>query len=145
MEMKFKSSLQRRGPGAVRILNRTATVANGGLEYEADQRHAEILVKDMGIDEGSRGVTAPGSNSEVGQDVKGDESESKFRAIAARGNCLGQDRMDTQYAAKEISRFTSKPKEQDWRAAKRLARYLKDHWRVVLEHKYQELPKKVAT
>ena len=40
-----------------------------------------------------------------------------------------------QYAAKEISRFMSKPEEQDWRVAKRLARYLKDHKRVVLEYK----------
>ena len=49
-----------------------------------------------------------------------------------------------QYAAKGMSRFMSKPEEQDWRAAKRLARKLKDHWRVVLEYKYQELPKKVV-
>ncbi len=30
-------------------------VANGGLEYEADQRHTEISMKDMGMDDGSRG------------------------------------------------------------------------------------------
>ncbi len=52
--------------------------------------------------------------------------------------------MDMQYAAKEISRFTSKPEEQDWSAAKRLARYLKDHQRVALEYKRQLLPNKVV-
>ncbi len=52
--------------------------------------------------------------------------------------------MEMQFAAKEISRFMSKPEEQDWRAAKRLARYLEDHRRVVLEYKYQELPSKVV-
>ncbi len=52
--------------------------------------------------------------------------------------------MDMPYTAKEIARFMSKPEKQDWRAAKRLARYLKDHRRVVLECKYQELPKKVV-
>ncbi len=46
-------------------------MASGGLEYEADQRQAEILIKDMGIDEGSKGVITPGSNGEGGQDVKG--------------------------------------------------------------------------
>ena len=76
--------------------------------------------------------------------MKGDESESKFRAVAARGNYLGQDAMDMHYAAEEISRFMSKPEEQDWRAAKRLARHLKDHRRVLLEYKHQELPKKVV-
>jgi hypothetical protein len=37
----------------------------------------------------------------------------------------------------------SKPEEQDWMAAKRLPMYLKNRRRVVLEYKYQELPKKV--
>ncbi len=39
---KFKSRLQRRRLGSVRILSRIVTVASGGVEYEADQRHAEI-------------------------------------------------------------------------------------------------------
>ncbi len=69
-------------------------MASGGLEYEADQRHAEILMKDMGIDEGSKGVTTPGCNSEGGQEVNGDRSEIRFRAVATRGNYLGQDRVD---------------------------------------------------
>ncbi len=55
MEAKFKSRLQGGKPGAVRILNRIVTVAKDGLEYEADQRHAEILMRDVGIDEESRG------------------------------------------------------------------------------------------
>ena len=61
-----------------------------------------------------------------------------FRGIAARGNYLGEDRMDVQFDAKEVSRFTSKPEVQDWSSA-RLARYFKDNKRVVIEHKYQKL------
>ncbi len=72
MEVKLKERLETRRPGAVRILSRIVTVASGGLEYEADQRHPEILMKDMGIDEGSKGVATPGSNSEGGQDVRGE-------------------------------------------------------------------------
>ncbi len=75
MEVKFKSRLQRRRPGAV---------ASGGWEYEADQRHTDILMRDMGIDEGRKGVSTPGSNGEGGQDVKRDKNESRCRAIAAR-------------------------------------------------------------
>ncbi len=52
--------------------------------------------------------------------------------------------MDMRLAAKDISGFTSKPDDQYLRAAKHLARYLKDHRIVVLEYKYQELPKKVV-
>ncbi len=54
MEVKFETRLERKRPGAVRILSRIATVTSGGLDYEADQRHAKILMKDMGVDEGSR-------------------------------------------------------------------------------------------
>ena len=142
MEVKFKNRLERGRPGAVRILNRIVTVTDKGLEYEADQRHAEILIKDMGINEGSKGITTPGVVTSEGP--AGEEGEgSLLRAVAARVNYLGQDRMDMQFAAKEISRFMSKPEGQDWRAAKRLARYLKDQRRVVIEYKYQGMPKKV--
>ncbi len=77
-------------------------------------------------------------------EVKGDRGESRYRAVAAREHYLPQDRMDVQFAAKEISRFMFKPEEQDWRAAKRLARYLKDHRIVVMEYKYQDLPSNVV-
>ena len=70
--------------------------------------------------------------------------ESLFRVVAARGNYLGQDRMDMQFAAKEVSRFTSKPEEQDWSSAKRSARQLKDNKRVVIEYKFQRMPEKVV-
>ncbi len=62
--------------------------------------------------------------------------------MAARGNQLGKDRMDMQFAAKEISRFVSKPEEQGGKSAKRLARYLKDNKKIMIEHNFQRLPKK---
>ncbi len=69
--MNFKNRLERGRPGAVRILNRVATVTESVLEHEADQRHAEFLMRDMGIDKGSRGVVTPGtSTSEGGKVVK---------------------------------------------------------------------------
>ena len=106
-EVKFKGRLERGKPGAVGILNKIVTVTESGLEYEADQRHAEILMRDMGIDESSKGVVTPGvgvaEGGQTGEILVG--GESLFRAVAARGNYLGQDRMDMQFAAKEISRF----------------------------------------
>ena len=53
--MKLKGRLERGKPGAVRILSRIVTVTENGLEYEADQGHAKILMRDTGIDEGSKG------------------------------------------------------------------------------------------
>jgi hypothetical protein len=111
MEVKFKGRLERGKPGAVRILNRIVTVTENGLEYEAGQRHAEILMRHMGTDESSNGVVTPGASTaeggQTGEVLVGGESLS--RAVAARGNYLGKDRMDMQFAAEEISRFMSKP------------------------------------
>ncbi len=80
-------------------------------------------MRDMGPDEGGKGVVTPGvRTTEGGQVGEALVGESLLRAVAARGSYLGQDRMDTQFAAKEISRLTSKPKEQYGISAKRLAR-----------------------
>jgi len=65
MEVKFKGRLERGKPGAVRILNRIATVTESGLEHEADKRHAQILMRDMGMDESSKGVVTPGVSVET--------------------------------------------------------------------------------
>ncbi len=68
MEVKFEGRLERGKPGAVIILNRIVTVTENGLEYEADQRQADIWMRDMGSDKGRKGVATPGvSTSEGGQ------------------------------------------------------------------------------
>ncbi len=68
MEVKFKNRFEGGKPGAVRILIRIVTVTESGLDYEADQRHSDILIRDIGIDESSKGVVTPGvSTAEGGQ------------------------------------------------------------------------------
>ena len=52
--------------------------------------------------------------------------------------------MEMLFVAKEVSRFTSKPEEQDWSSARRVARYFKDNERVVIEYKFQRMPEKVV-
>ncbi len=79
------------------------------MEYEADQRHAETLMRDVGIEEGSKGVATPGVSTREVQVGGG----SQYRAVAARRYYFGQDCIDVQFAVKEISRFTSKLEEQD--------------------------------
>ncbi len=58
----------------MRIFNIIVTVTDQGLECEADQRHAEILMKDMRSDESSEGVVTPGvvSTSGGGQSCEGE-------------------------------------------------------------------------
>ncbi len=64
--------------------------------------------------------------------------------MAACVSYLGQDRVDVQLAAKEVSRFMSKPEAQDWSSAKHLARYLKDNRSVVIVYKHQKLSEKTT-
>ena len=44
----------------MRVLNRMIQWAEEGLEYAADQRHAELIIQEMGLKEGNNSVNAPG-------------------------------------------------------------------------------------
>ena len=54
------------GPGQkkeVRVLNRVIRWTDGGLEFEADQRHAEMVVRDLGL-ENAKAVATPGTRED---------------------------------------------------------------------------------
>ena len=82
-----------------------------GIRYEADQRHAEIIVEGVGLDgSNSRAVNTPGrKGSENIEEKLGDRQASAYRGFVARANYLAQDRSDIQYAVKELSRTMSAP------------------------------------
>ena len=44
---------------SIRILNRTVEWGKDGILYEADQRHVEICLREMGLDESSTRVKFP--------------------------------------------------------------------------------------
>jgi hypothetical protein len=48
----------------VRILNRVITWTEHGVEYEGDQRHAEIIIKQMGLLSNSKSAPTPGIRRE---------------------------------------------------------------------------------
>ena len=63
-EVKFRGRI---GPTeeddrSIRILNRVVSWKLKGIEYEADQRHAEIIIKELGLQGDSKGVV-PQANS----------------------------------------------------------------------------------
>ena len=135
----------RLGPGKnddkeVKILNRIARWTEGGVQYEADPRQAERLVSDLGLEDAKR-VGTPGVKQtfEMASRDKplAEEKYNAFRAIAARGNYLGPDRPETQFAAKEICRWMAAPSEMGVQALKRLGRYLDSHRRLVFDFPFQ--------
>lgn len=112
-----------------RILNRIIRVTEDGSEYEADQRHADLVVKETGADDKSS-LTHPGGGKQVmaveaeTEALMGAEA-TRFRVVAARASYLSGDRPDIQYEVKEICRRMAKPVRGDWEKPVRLGRYLK--------------------
>jgi hypothetical protein len=128
-------------PGSVNelsVLNRIVRWNANGIEYEADPRHAEIIISELGL-KGSKVVATPGVKSIIPElaEPLGVREVSQFRSLVARANYLAQDRPDIQYAVKELTRRMSGPDSEDWVALKRLGRYLVGKPRIVLLYNNQ--------
>ena len=149
-EVKFRGRI---GPGdqddkSIRILNRVVEWTDKGLRYEADQRHADLIVGKLGLEGGANTVITPGERREVNEEdnereLVGQEA-TMFRALVARANYLAQDRTDIAFAVKELCRRMANPREGDWKGMKRLGRYLIDKRRLINEMDYQSKPGKVV-
>jgi hypothetical protein len=131
----------------LRVLNRIIRWTPLGLRYEADPRHAEILVR--GVAGTERALSAPGTHSKNFEAQSGEAElppavASLFRSFAARANYLAMDRPDLAQATKELCRRMSEPRDADLRALGRVARYLVGAPRVVYEYPWQSRPVLVA-
>ena len=115
-------------------------MTNEGWEYEADQRHAVLIIQQMGA--ASMGtLTHPGGEKRaleeeaISEELVGAEA-TMLRAVAASDYYLAADRPDIQYAVKEICRRMAKPVVGDCQQLVRLGR--KGSPRCVLEYQWQE-------
>ena len=141
-DIKIRGKL---GPGpnddkSIRILNRCLEWRRGCLAYEADPRHAEIAIKALGL-EGSKPAATPGVKherlSEEDDPRLDSEQSTMYRRVEARFNFLAQDRIDIQYATKEVMRAMALPRQSDIEKAKRLGRYLLGRPRYVMKFTFQ--------
>ena len=111
-----------------KVLNRVIRITEHGWEYEADQRHGELIVEMMGLKE-ANGVNSPGEEPKAWEEEE-DEEELEdqmardYRGVAARANYVSMDRADIQFATKEVCRGMARPKKGDKKKMKRLAKYL---------------------
>ena len=142
----------RLGPDAddmkeIRVLNRVLRWTAQGIAYEADPRHAEILM--TGLLGASRPVTTPGTAAAKGglEEEEGEAEEEiplkgddvgLFRSYAARANYLAMDRPELAYPAKELCRRMKEPVRGDLRALRRIAQYLANTPRLVYEFAWQD-------
>ena len=84
------------------ILNRKVRWASTGIEFQADVRHVEIVLSQVGLDENSKAVTTPcPDKEEIDETPLEDHRSTLFRAVTARLNYLALDRMYIQFAVKE--------------------------------------------
>ena len=111
---KFEAQVKgRMGPGkeylkSMRVLNRIISWTTSGIEYDADQRHVEIIVRELGLETDSKSVETLRIATKKRSDLESAEEldatlRTWYRGIVARGNYIAQDRCDIQYAVKELS------------------------------------------
>jgi hypothetical protein len=125
MESKYRIKMRgilgrgREDEKEIRLLNRIIRVTPAGVEIEADQRHAEIIIEQMKMT-GAKGVTTPGvktsASDSLGDKELSREEAREYRGMTARANYLAQDRVDIRYAVKELSKKMSSPTEHSWMA-----------------------------
>ena len=118
---KYEIKTQRIGDGKLKdgtmkvkegqVLNRVVRRTADGWELEADLRHAELIIKQLGLED-ANAVSTPGL-ANLGPRAEDDDSvdellapaeASLYRAIVARCNYLQPDRPDVQFAVKEACR-----------------------------------------
>ena len=125
-----------------RLLNRVISVGDKGWSYEADPRHAELIIRGLNMQD-AKGVKTPGEDlkpwcEEEDEEALPIQDATPFRALAARANYLSPDRPDAQYAIKEICRGMASPQRGDLKKLmRRLCRYLLERPRLVLEFPFQ--------
>ena len=123
-----------------RSLNRIIRWCRDSVEYEADPRQAERLIAECGL-EGSGSLSTPGVKPTFQQLELDKELPPRlwtaFRGAAARANYLAADRLDGQFACKEVCRWMSKPTEHAWQALKRIGRVLRGSPRFVYTYPQQ--------
>lgn len=109
------------------MLNRILTWGDKGVGYEADPRHAEITIRDLGFSV-AKAVTTPGTKeegrtkSEHKQDVDAAHTAS-YRSLVARLNDLAAD-VDIAFSVEELANTMSKPTKGSWEQLGRIGRYL---------------------
>ena len=124
-----------------RLLRLYPPGAEGGKrwELEADPRHVEILVSQMGLSNESEAVSTPGvrtSDVVVGKEC-GAEDRACYRSWTMRASYLSQDRCELQFAAKELARRMQQPNTKNMQAFKRLVRFLKGNPRCLFAYNSQ--------
>ena len=143
LEKAYEIKTSRVGPGAEsegKVLNRILRIAGREWQLEADPRHSELIVEQLGL-ENCKPVSTAGAEEKEVENEEEAELEGPdvrlFRGVAARCNYLSMDRPDIMFASKEDCREMSKPTMASLRRLRRIGRYLKGRPRLVWRYVFQ--------
>ena len=105
-------------------------------EFEADPRHVDILVSDMGLGDESKAMSTPGVRMTDEVDGKECEAESRacYRFLTMRASYFSQDRCELQFAAKELARRKQQPNAKNMQAPMCLVRFFQGSPRCLVLH-----------
>ena len=135
------------------VLNRLVRFdeKSGTIFYEADPRHAEIIVQELGMEK-CKPVKSP--NEKITAEALAKRMElsevepdrvRQYRSLTMRAGFLAQDRPDLSETVKCLARKMKSPTEADFGDLKRLARYLKGTPRMVQKFTPQKFSDTVST
>ena len=104
-EIKFEISTNVIGHEAgddkqLKVLNRIISVEENGFTYEPDARHAEIVIRELGLQEAKAVTTPVADECHESDEFLDHERFKKYQSLCARCNFLALDRMDIQFASK---------------------------------------------
>jgi hypothetical protein len=151
----------------LRILGRAVSIEQGGILYEADQRHVEAVCAALNIahsnpctspserEAGPKGEASRNRARRLGEPLQArvvndteeeldSDGKTAYQSLSARLNFLSMDRADLQFAVKELMRKMSSPTAADLRALKRVARYIVGAPRVAQLFRWQRRPNKLV-
>ena len=116
---------------SIMILNRVLEWRNEGIAIEAEPRHVGLILQEMGMQSCKESEVLGPPPKPTDEMLLTGTDITQFRSLAARCNFFASDRVDIQFACKEIGR--------------RMTWYLKAHPRMIVEFKYQLVPQHVTT
>ena len=99
----------------------------------------------LGLSQSSKSVATQSMQPSSPDETPLSQSDSTlYRGLEARANYLAQDRSDIGFPVKELCRYMANPRQCDMTQLKRLARYLIDKTRVIVNFAYQRKPSGLA-
>ena len=110
-------------PKSIKTLNRRLRWRKRGIVYQHDPRHADVLVKDLGLEHCNslQAMATPDVMEEEESEPLSQVQHQQYRSQVSRCLFLSQDRADFTFIVNELCQKMSSPNQQSLAKLKRLA------------------------